>query len=108
MSFHPFLSEQSKEPLAVAKARGLRLVGYRSGSAEKALERKTKSVADSEDLCGDLESMVRSGLSHMDMAEALAGVGKLSCTGKPLAPTQIAQILQRLSLSGKFLGSDQA
>ena len=52
--------------------------------------------------------MVRAGLSYMAMADALAGVGKLSSrSGRPLAPAQIGRILQRLGLSGKFLGSDQ-
>lgn len=35
-------------------------------------------------------------------------VSKLSSTGKPLAPAQIGRIFQRLGLSGKLLGSDQA
>ena len=52
--------------------------------------------------------MVRAGLSYRAMADALAGVGKLSSTGKPLAPAQIGRILQRLGLSGKLPGSDQA
>ena len=30
--------------------------------------------------------MVRAGLSYRVMADALAGVGKLSTTGRPLAP----------------------
>ena len=52
--------------------------------------------------------MVRAGLSYMAMADALAGVGKLSSrSGRPLAPAQIGRILQRLGLSGKLLGSDQ-
>ena len=42
------------------------------------------------------------------MADALACVGKLSKSGRPLAPAQIGRILQRLGLSGKLLGSDQA
>ena len=42
------------------------------------------------------------------MADALAGVGKLSRSGRPLAPAQIGRILKRLGLSGKRMGSDQA
>ena len=52
--------------------------------------------------------MVRAGLSDRPMTDALAGVGQLSSTAKPLAPVQIGRILQRLGLSGKQLGSDQA
>ena len=52
--------------------------------------------------------MVRAGLSDRAMADALAGAGKLSTTGRSLVPAQIDWILQRLGLSGKLLGSDQA
>ena len=79
------ISERTMEALAAAKARGVCLGGYREGAAQKASERK-----------------------KMAMADAPAGVGKLSSTGKPLAPAQIGRILQRLGLSGKLLGSDQA
>ena len=52
--------------------------------------------------------MVSAGLSYRAMAAALAGVDKLSSTGRPLAPAQIGRILQRLGLSGKLLGSNHA
>ena len=42
--------------------------------------------------------MVRAGLSYRVMADALAGVGKLSTTGRPLAPAQIGRILKKLAL----------
>ena len=42
--------------------------------------------------------MVRAGLSYRVMADALAGIGKLSTTGRPVAPAQIGQILKRLIL----------
>ena len=102
------ISERTKEALAAAKARGVCLGGYREGAAQKASERKQKAIAEAEGLRGVLEPMVRAGLSYRAMADALAGVGKLSSTGKPLAPAQIGRILQRLGLSGKLLGSDQA
>ena len=69
---------------------------------------KQKGVAEAEDLRGVLEPMVSAGLSYRAMAAALVGVEKLSSTGRPLAPAQIGRILQRLGLSGKLLGSDQA
>ncbi len=104
-----WISERINEALAAAKARGVRLGGYRQGAAEKASEcKQKKAIAESEGLRGVLEPMVHAGLSYRAMADALAGVGKLSSTGKPLAPAQIGRILQRLGLSGKLLGSDQA
>ena len=41
-------------------------------------------------------------------ADAFAGVGKFSSTGRPLAPAQIGRFFQRLGSSGKLLGSYQA
>ena len=92
------ISERTKEALAVAKARGVCLGGYREGAAHKASERKQKAIAEAEGLRGVLEPMVRAGLSYRAMANALAGVGKLSTTGRPLAPAQIGRILKRLGL----------
>ena len=41
-------------------------------------------------------------------ADAFAGVGKFSSTGRLLAPAQIGRFFQRLGSSGKLLGSYQA
>lgn len=57
------ISERTKQVLAAAKARGVRLGGYRPGAAEKAAERKQKAIADAEGLRGVLEPMVCAGLS---------------------------------------------
>lgn len=51
--------------------------------------------------------MVAAGMSHRAMDQALAGAGKVSSTGKPLAPAQVGRILQRLGLAGKLRGGDQ-
>jgi hypothetical protein len=51
--------------------------------------------------------MVAAGMSYRAMAQALAGAGKVSSTGKPLAPAQVGRILQRLGLAGKLRGGDQ-
>ena len=93
------ISERTKEALAAAKARGVRLGGYRPGAAKKSDERKQKAVAEAEELRGVIEPMVVAGLTYRSMAKAQAGVGKLSSTGMPLAPAQIGRILQRLGLS---------
>ena len=86
------VSDRTKEALAAAKTRGVRLGGYRPGA-----KRKEKAIAEAEGLSGVLEPMVRAGLSYRVMADALAGVGKLSTTGRPLAPAQIGRILKKLA-----------
>ena len=51
--------------------------------------------------------MIRASLRYRTMADVLAGDGKFSRSGRPLAPAQIGRILQHLGLSGKLQGSDQ-
>ena len=87
---------------------GLIVLKMRFSAPKKSSQRKLKSVADLEDLRRVLEPMGFFDLSCRAMADALVGVGKLSSTGRPLAPAQIGRRLQRLGLSGDPLGSDQA
>ena len=81
-----WVSGRTKEALAAAKPRGVRLGGYRPGAANKALSRKENAITEAECPSEVPEPMVRAGLSYRVMADALAGVGKLSTTGRPLAP----------------------
>ena len=74
----------------------------------RADDRRPKAIAEAEGLCGVLMPMLHAVLSYGALADALASVGKLSSAGRPLPPAQIGRILQRLGLSGKLLGSDQA
>lgn len=92
------ISERTREALAAAKARGVKLGGYRKAAAQQSDARRQRAVADAEPLRGVLAPMVAAGMSYRAMAKALAGVGRLSSTGKPLAPAQVGRILQRLGL----------
>lgn len=100
------ISERTREALAAAKARGVKLGGYREAAAQQSDARRQRAVADAEPLRGVLAPMVAAGMSYRAMANALAGVGRLSSTGKPLAPAQVGRILQRLGLLGKALRGD--
>ena len=102
------ISACTKEAFSAAKARGICLGGYRQGAAETSLELVQKAITEAEGQRGVFDPMVCVGLTYRTMADAFAGVGKLSRSGRPLAPTHIGRILQRLGLSGKLLGSDQA
>ena len=84
---------RSQEALAACKVRGVRFVGYWQFAAEEASVRKQKSIAEAGAFRGVLDPRVCADLSDGAMA-ALAGVGKLSTTGRPLAPAQMGRILQ--------------
>lgn len=80
--------------------------GYREGAAKESAARRIQAVADAETLRGVLAPMVAAGMSYRAMSQALAGAGKVSSAGKPLAPAQVGRILQRLGLVG-LQGGDQ-
>ena len=100
------ISEGTREALAAAKARGVKLGGDREGTARQSAARRSQAVAEAEHLLGVLAPMVAAGMSYRAMAQALAGVGKVSSTGRPLAPAQVGRILKRLGLVGKPQGGD--
>jgi DNA invertase Pin-like site-specific DNA recombinase len=100
------ISERTREALAAAKERGVKLGGYREAAARQSAARRERATAEAEPLRGVLAPMVEAGMSYRAMAQALAGVGKVSSTGKPLAPSQVGRILQRLGLAGNRRGGD--
>jgi DNA invertase Pin-like site-specific DNA recombinase len=100
------ISERTREALAAAKARSVKLGSYREGAARQSAARRSQAVAEAEQLRGVLPPMVAAGMSDRAMAQALGGVGKVSGTGRPLAPAQVVRILQRLGLVGKPQGGD--
>ena len=100
------ISERTREALAAAKERGVRLGGYREAAAKQSSARRERATAEAEPLRGVLAPMVAAGMTYRAMAQALAGAGKVSSTAKPLAPAQVGRILQRLGLVGKRQGGD--
>ncbi|MEB3362016.1 MAG: recombinase family protein, partial [Synechococcaceae cyanobacterium] len=90
------ISERTREALAAAKARGVRLGGKRPGTIRENAAAKARATADAERLRPVLAPMVAAGLSLRAMAKALAGAGTVTRTGAPLGPSQVARILERL------------
>lgn len=91
-------SERTKEALAAAKQRGVKLGGLRPGTLCENAAAKAKATAEAEKLRGVLEPMAAAGLSMRAMAKALAGAGTTTRTGAPLGPSQMQRILRRLEL----------
>ena len=92
------ISERTREALAAAKARGVRLGGKRPGTIRENAAAKARATADAERLRPVLAPMVAAGLSLRAIAKALAGAGTVTRTGAPLGPSQVARILERLGL----------
>ncbi len=92
------ISERTREALAAAKARGVKLGGLRPNTITRNDEAKERANNRAEKLRPVLAPMVASGLSLRAMANALAAAGTLNSKGQPLAAVQVAHILKRLGL----------
>jgi hypothetical protein len=66
------ISERTREALAAAKARSVKLGSYREGAARQSAARRSQAVAEAEQLRGVLPPMVAAGMSDRAMAQALA------------------------------------
>jgi DNA invertase Pin-like site-specific DNA recombinase len=98
------ISERTREALAAAKARGVKLGGTRPGTLRENAAAKARAQAEAEQLRGVLAPMAAAGMSLRAMAQALAGVNRTTRSGAPLSPTQVARLLQRLGLTAAAAG----
>ncbi len=92
------ISERTKDALAAAKARGVRLGGLRPNTVKENAAAKAKAQAEAEKLRGVLEPLVSAGKPLRVIAGALAGAGKTTRNGNPLSATQIKRLIERLGL----------
>jgi DNA invertase Pin-like site-specific DNA recombinase len=98
------ISERTKEALAAAKARGVKLGGIRPNTITRNDAAKTKATAEAERLRPLLSAMVAQGLSLRQMAAALANAGFTTSRGNPPSPSTIALQLNRLGLRARSDG----
>lgn len=94
------ISERTREALAAARARGVKLGGLRAGTITRNDAARDRATAESERLRPVLEPMAARGESLRAMAAALAGLGILTRTGQTLSPSGVKNHLQRLGLLG--------
>lgn len=92
------ISERTREALAAAKARGVKLGGLRAGTLTRNDAARERATAEAEALRPLLAPMVAAGYSLRRMAEALAAGGRTNAKGAPLAAVQVARLLDRLEL----------
>jgi DNA invertase Pin-like site-specific DNA recombinase len=93
------IAERTKEALAAAKARGVKLGGTRPGTLRENAASKAAAAGRSEALRAVLAPMAAAGMSLRQMAEALYGAGTRTAAGQPLSPTQVRRHLERLELA---------
>lgn len=92
------ISERTREALAAAKARGVRLGGIRPGTLVRNDAARDRAMASAERLRPVLAPMVAAGMSLRAMAEALAAAGTVNRHGAPLAAIQVRRLVDRLGL----------
>ncbi len=93
------ISERTKEALAAAKKRGVKLGGVRAGTIKSNVAAKAKADSEAESLRPILEAMVARGATLREMAAALAGAGRTTRNGQSLSASQVKRLLERLALS---------
>ena len=92
------ISERTKEALAAAKARGVKLGGLRPGTIKTNEAAKQRAAENAEQLRPILEAMVAQRATLRHMAEALAGAGLTTRNGQRLSPTQVKRLITRLGI----------
>ncbi|MEA5416711.1 recombinase family protein [Synechococcus sp. BA-132 BA5] len=90
------ISERTRDALAAAKARGVKLGGLRPNTITRNTAASERASGEAEKLRGVLGPMVTAGLTLREMAAALEGAGRTTKGGKQLSPTQVKRLLERL------------
>ena len=93
------IGERTREALAAAKARGVKLGGLRANTATRNDAARERAQAGTERLRPVLAALQAQGASLRDMAQALAQAGTTTRNGKPLSPSSVKLHLQRLGLA---------
>jgi DNA invertase Pin-like site-specific DNA recombinase len=93
------ISERTRDALAAAKDRGVKLGGIRPNTITRNDAAKAKATAEAEALRPLLTALQAQGASLREMAQALAGAGRTTRNGQPLSPSTVKLQLQRLGLT---------
>ena len=92
------ISERTREALAAARARGVKLGGLRANTLTRNDAARERAQADAERLRPLLAALQAQGLSLRQMSAALAAAGTTTAKGQPLSPSAVKLLLERLGL----------
>jgi DNA invertase Pin-like site-specific DNA recombinase len=92
------IGERTREALAAAKARGVKLGGLRAGTLKRNDAAREKAQAGAERLRPVLAALQAQGASLRQMSAALAAAGTTTAKGQPLSPSSVKLQLERLGL----------
>jgi DNA invertase Pin-like site-specific DNA recombinase len=93
------ISERTREALAAAKARGVKLGGLKGATAGRNAQARQRAQAGAERLRPILAALQAQGASLRQMAAALAAAGTVTAKGQPLSASAVKLQLVRLGLA---------
>ena len=92
------IGERTREALAAAKARGVKLGGRREEAVKASRARKGEAVERAEKLRGVIAPMVADGMSQRAIAEALNAAGHTTERGSEWSHRTVSRVIVRLGL----------
>ena len=92
-----FISERTKAALAAARARGVKLGGYRAGSLDKRIETlKQVADADAQRVIHFIKPLREAGKTLREIATALEKAGQRTPRGGKWTAMQVSRVLARV------------
>ena len=92
------IGERTKEALAAAKARGVKLGGRREEAIKASRARKGEAIKRAEKLRGLIAPMVADGMSRRSIADPLNAAGHTTERGSKWSHTTVGRVIVRLGL----------
>jgi len=93
-----FISTRTKQALAAAKERGVKLGGLRDKTGERNKAKKAQATERAESIRTLIEPMVKSGYSLRKIASSLNSANQTTASGAEYKAVTVSRIIKRLSL----------